>query len=332
VKNIIIVGSNSIIAQNFCSEQQRDEFKFLRISRNENIINANSKHILYDLSRPFSIDDHESLLAQIRSSIDLNLDRVLCLFAWSGTPRSSTNLSLSEAIKLDNYNILTNTLSLIRDLDLSQIVFLSSAGGIYNNDEASSHNERSTPRPATPYGLQKLNAESMLAQFARKLQVPFCAYRISCAYGFNRFCPDQGVLNKWIFDGLLHGEINIYNSLDSELNFVGYDQLSRAFELGIKLNLQGIFNIGTSYSTSLSRIYIAVTNRIPDLRVNIVDTKKRYLNIDCAKFKAATGFEFESKIEHDFSVIFNTIKSMCINVSPVSLPRIDPRADLHRHP
>ena len=51
-----------------------------------------------------------------------------------------------------------------------------------------------------------------------KYKIPLCIYRVSCAYGFNQYCPDQGVLNKWIFDGLQSGEINIYNSLDSELN------------------------------------------------------------------------------------------------------------------
>ena len=310
MKNIIIVGSNSIIAQNFYSDRQYDnEIKLLRISRKNNPSEGSINHILHNLSHPYHVDSHDNLIAQIRSALDLSNETIICLFAWSGTPRISADPSLSESIKLENENILTNFISLIKDLDISQIIFLSSAGGIYNNYKASSHNERSIPSPVTPYGLQKLRAESMLGEVARDLKVPLCTYRVSCAYGFNKFCPDQGVLNKWIFDGLLHGEIKLYNCLDSELNFISYYQISSAFALGIKLGLSGIFNISTSGSTSLRRIYNLVANQIPDLKVNILGTRKRCLNIDCSKFEAASGCKFESRIEDDFSMIFNTIRS-----------------------
>lgn len=315
MKNVIIIGSNSIIAQNFYScQQHNDKIKLLRISRQNNAATVSSNHIQYDLSRPYSVDFHEILVAQIRTIIDLSHETVMCLFAWSGTPRSSADPSLSESIKLHNYNIIKSFSFLIKDLDLSQIIFLSSAGGIYNNDNASSHNESSIPSPATPYGFQKLEAESMLGQIAKKLKVPLCVYRVSCAYGFNISCPDQGVMNKWIFDGLLHRKLNLINCLDSELNFISYDQISKAIDLGINLYLSGIFNIGTSSSTSLRHIYNLIVNRIPDIRVNIMGKKRRILNVDCSRFKAASGCEFDPIIEDDFSVIFNTI---CLAINQV---------------
>ena len=313
MKNVIILGSNSIVVQNFSTHQRCSSFRFLHISRKNNLTNTHCNHILHDLSRPFTSVTYGSLLAEITSTIDLNLDTVLLLSAWSGTPRSSSDLLLSEAIQVENYNLLLNFSFLIRDLDLAQIVFLSSAGAIYANDQICAQDENSVPRPVSPYGVQKLEAESKLASLAEEMKIPLCIFRISCAYGLNRSCPDQGVLNKWIFDGLLNGEINIYNSLESELNFISYDQLAKAFELGIQLNIQGIFNIGTATSTSLFQIYNAVIEAIPDVKTNILDTKKRSLNIDTAKFKSVSGLEFKAKIEDDFTAIFSAIYSIVNN-------------------
>ena len=310
MKNIIIIGSNSIIVQDFSTYQRCHTFNFLHISRKNNLTSTHCKQILQDLSRPFNSISHENLLAEIRSSIDLNLDTVLFLSAWSGTPRSSSDPSLSEAIKAENNNLLINFSCLIKDLDLTQIIFLSSAGAIYDNDEVCAQDENFVPRPVSPYGLQKLEAESALASLAEEINIPLCIFRISCAYGLNRSCPDQGVLNKWIFDGLLKGEINIYNSLDSELNFISFDQLAMAFELAIELNIQGIFNIGTSDSTSLSQIYNAVVDAIPGVKTNIIETKQRSLSIDSAKFKSVSGLEFKAKIEEDFTAIFSAIHSI----------------------
>lgn len=308
-KNIIIIGSNSVIAKNFLSCQKSEEFNFVCVSRAKNSSNRGAIHISHDLSLSFSNETNDQLVLDIKASINNTYGSVLCLFAWSGTPRSSSNPAFSDAIKLENLNIITNISCLIKELGLSQVIFLSSAGGIYDNTKSMCHDENSIPAPTSPYGVQKLEAESTLANFSTRFSVPLCIYRVSCAYGFNSSCPDQGVLNKWIFDGLLQGQINVYNSLDSQLNFIGYDQVSLALELGIRNSLEGIYNIGSSDSTPLLQIYNGIAKLIPELKANFLGSDIRTLRINSSKFKAATGFDFDPKIEHDLIGIFNTIKS-----------------------
>lgn len=308
MKNVILIGANSIIAQNFSS--QCDAFNFLHVSRKSNHISAHSNHIFYDLSLPFEASAYKQFVVQIRSSIDFSLHTVVCLFAWSGTPRTSSDPELSELIRGNNCTILDNISRLISDINVKQVLFLSSAGGIYDNDVSLVHDESSPPKPVTPYGIQKLWAESMLTRMAGELNVPVCIYRVSCVYGFNRSLPDQGVLNKWIFDSLLKGEINVYNSLDSELNFISFAQLSKSLELGIELCLSGVYNIGTSSSTYLSKVYDAVISTVPNLKVVFLDSKKRALNIDCVKFNSASGVVFDAQIEIDFFDVFNSVKSL----------------------
>ena len=123
MKNIIIIGSNSVIARDFFLHQQRiNKNNFLRISRRSYDNASNSDHIFYDFSRPYDVKSYQNLLSKIRSFLDPSLDTVICLFAWSGTPRTSADLSLSDSIRRDNLNIINNLLYLVNDLDVSQCI------------------------------------------------------------------------------------------------------------------------------------------------------------------------------------------------------------------
>lgn len=306
--NIILIGSNSMIAQSLSSTQYSDAFNFVRVSRKSNPTSTPLNHIFHDFSHPFSCHVHDHLVSQIRSLINPVVPTVLCLFAWSGTPRTSINPMLSDTIKTENNNILRNLSFLLSDLDLSQVIFLSSAGGIYRNHKICVHNESSIPSPITPYGVQKLEAETALASITEEINIPLCILRISCAYGVNPVTPDQGVLNKWIFDGLINGQINIYNSLDSELNFISFAQVTAAVKLAISCKLEGVYNIGSDRSTSLSTIYSAVNNSIYGLKSQFLCFEDRHLFIDSNKFKFATGCKFKAQIENDFDEIFKSIQ------------------------
>jgi len=306
-KNVILVGSTSVLAEYFyasCIHQ----YNFVNICRFNRSKNPSANCIDFDFSAEFNRDLFDDLLSSIRSSLVDSLETVLCLFAWAGTPRSSSDPASRLSIEHNNNIIISNFTFLAKSICPSQIFFLSSAGGLYDGSLNTIHTESSAPLPASPYGIQKLTAESLFASLAHDLSVPICIYRISCAYGLNTRFPDQGVLNKWLFDGLVNGEINIYNDLSSELNFISYDQISVAIEMGIDQDLNGIFNLGSCQSTSLSDIYRSVMELVPSIRSHHIDNSVRFLNIDCTKFEQATGCIFEPLICHDAIKIFTKIR------------------------
>ena len=141
-----------------------------------------------------------------------------------------------------------------------------------------------------------------------EMNLPVCILRISCAYGFNSNVPDQGVLNKWLFDGLVKGEIGIYNSLDSRLNFISFRQLASSFLAAISFQIDGIYNLGASRSIALCEIYRLVAQLIPGVKSSVIGTSCRYLSIDNSKFELDTGLKLPSRLADDVDDIFRLVK------------------------
>ena len=307
---MILCGSSSILAESFyarCSHR----YNIVNISRSNSNKNLIPDCIEFDFSSEFNREVLDDLLWSIRSRMVDSSEVVLCLFAWAGTPRTSSDPAKKTIIEGYNNNIVRNFSLLAQSLCPSHICFLSSAGGLYDGTLNTIYNESSLPLPASPYGKQKLMAESLMSSLAINLSSTLCTFRICCAYGLNLKFPDQGVLNKWLFDGLKRGEINIYNNLSSTLNFISFEQISVAIELSVDSSLDGIYNLGSCRSTSLSCVYKSVQELIPTVRSNYIDNSLRYLNVDCTKFQQATGLSFESDVCRDAPYIYSKIKDIC---------------------
>ena len=58
-----------------------------------------------------------------------------------------------------------------------------------------------------------------IINYANKNDIKLSILRISSAYGFDNRFSEQGVINKWLYDVLKHGEIKLLNSKDSKINF-----------------------------------------------------------------------------------------------------------------
>ena len=247
------------------------------------------------------------MVDQIKSIIDLDSPTVLCLLHGLELQEVQKDPNLVR-LWAQNNNIITNFSALCRELVPSQVLFLSSAGGIYSNNVVTSHSESSVPAPTSPYGEQKLEAEAEMSLLREEMNLPVCILRISCAYGFNSNVPDQGVLNKWLFDGLVKGEIGIYNSLDSRLNFISFRQLASSFLAAISFQIDGIYNLGASRSIALYEIYRLVAQLIPGVKSSVIGTSCRYLNIDNSKFELDTGLKLPSRLADDVNDIFRLVK------------------------
>lgn len=309
MKNIVLIGSNSIIARTFISDYS-SEHNIISISRKSESSFSSSSHLQYDLSRELSPNLFNDLCVKLQALLVDERIPIFILFAWSGTPRTSMDPVKCGEIASANSTILCNFIHLSKIFVTRQVIFLSSAGGLYDSASDLSHDEFSVPSPSTPYGHQKLKAEFLLSRAMKKINASLCVLRISNAYGFNPSFPDQGVLNRWLFDGLTAGEIKLYNSFSSQLNFISYSQVSNGLQLAICCALDGIFNLGSNNSTSLLSIYAAICDLIPHLKVRHISEQNRFLNINCSKYVDATGCEFPSSIISDSLDIYRNIINM----------------------
>ena len=94
-----------------------------------------------------------------------------------------------------------------------------------------------------------------------------------------------------------------------KINFISYEQITKAIVISIERELIGIYNIASTKSTELKEIIHKVelvTNK--NLKIEVINKDKRNINIDINKFFADTGIKFENKVIDNIELIYDKIK------------------------
>lgn len=298
-KDIVIFGKNSIIAKKFSDSYKNKNNHLIFLTRNKSLKND----ILYSLDKKLSSDSLNKICSQI---VDLYKfkNKVFILFAWSGRPRTNT---LNDSSWEKNKNIVRNFLDIAEKLLPSKIIFISSTS-IYAENKNIYFSESDKPSPKSDYAKQKLIAEKEIETFAFKKSIKFTILRISSAYGFDNRFSDQGVINKWLYDVLKYGEISLLNSKDSKINFISFDQITKAISFSINKPLVGTYNIGSEKSVSLEKI-IQEIERLTKKSVvkKSLNNRKRTININTNKFFDATGIRFKNEVIKNIDSIYTSI-------------------------
>ena len=300
-ENIIIFGKNSIIAKNFIKQSKYLQSNIITISRSSN----NKNDLVCNFGEFISIKDIESIVSQIKHKLVFK-KTIFILFAWCGVPRMIAN---KDYIWSTNMHIVQNFLNITTYINPSRIIFLSSAGALYpENVKSYKFSEKDIPLPYTDYGRQKLISENLLSYYAKKNNQDLTILRISSGYGFDSRFSDQGVINKWLYSAINEKTLHLYNSMTSQINFISFDQISKAIFISLKAELNGIFNIGTEFSISLKEVIDEITNIT---KKNIVIEEKnnseRYFNLDTKKFTSTTGTKFELNLRENIRIIYKSI-------------------------
>ena len=298
-KDIIIFGKNSIIAKNLAEslKDSNNQLIFLqRYKSQENDINC-------ELDKKITKSSIRKICSEIFDFYKFKT-QVFILFAWSGRPRTS---SLNDENWEKNKNIVKNFLEIAKILAPSKIIFISSTS-LYPENENIYFRETDKTRPESAYSKQKLIAENEIENFANKNDIDFSILRVSSAYGFDNRFSEQGVINKWIYDALKYGEIKLLNSKESKINFISFDQITKAITYSINKTLIGTFNIGSQKSVSLAQIIVEI-ERVTKKKLNIkiINEKKRNININTTKFYKATGIKFKNEVINNIESLYSSI-------------------------
>lgn len=298
-KDIVIFGKNSIIAKNFTRNFNNSKSQIISITRSPTL----DKDIICSLDQEIRPDFLDNICAKIIDN-SYYIDKVFILFAWIGRPRANSSYDETWG---KNKKIILNFLEICKKLNPSKIIFLSSTS-LYPENSKNYFCELDQTNPNTPYSLQKLFAEKQIKIFAHDHNIELSILRISSAYGFDNRFSEQGVINKWLYDAIKYGKINLLNSKESIINFISFDQISNAIISSINESLDGTFNIASQESISLKNIILEI-ERITKkkLKLNIINEKKRTININTNKFYKATGVKFENEVISNMESIYANI-------------------------
>ncbi|MGH7251566.1 MAG: NAD-dependent epimerase/dehydratase family protein [Nitrospiraceae bacterium] len=145
-----------------------------------------------------------------------------------------------------------------------KVIFASSGGAIYGEQDVFPAPESHPFRPLSPYGISKLNGEQYLAYYQRVSGIQHVILRYSNVYG-PRQDPEGEAGVVAIFTGkMLAGEQPIINGNGRQTrDFVFVDDVVEANLAVIGKEVQGVYNVGTAEETSINdlfRLLVELTN------------------------------------------------------------------------
>lgn len=304
-KDLVIFGRYSILAHNFIKNAEKNNYNYIFLTRKE-IENQND--ISLQLGKSLNKDEIDNICCRINelSSYD---KKTFILFSWKGRPRSTQEEDKNWFV---NENIINNFLRISEIIIPEKIIFISTAA-VYSQNQNILLSENQKPFPESKYGKQKLIAEINLNKFAISKKIKITILRISSAYGFDKRFSEQGVVNKWLYCTLKNSEINLYNSLSSKINFISFEQISKAIIHTINKDILGTYNIGSIKSTSL----LEILNKIESitekkLRIRSINNSPRNINLDVRKFYNKTNITFENNLLENIYTIYMDVKKELI--------------------
>ena len=192
-----------------------------------------------------------SVVAQARPEI------IYHLAAQMDVRRSVADPSFDAQVNLVGF---LNLMESVRKHGLKRVVFASTGGAIYGEQEEFPCTEEHPKRPVSPYGVAKLATEAYLFFYKVEYGIDYVALRFGNVYG-PRQDPhgEAGVVA--IFCGrILDGKpVTIYGDGTQTRDYIYVGDVVRAVVAASKSNASGIaLNIGTGIETNVNELYSAL--------------------------------------------------------------------------
>lgn len=165
--------------------------------------------------------------------------------------------SVADPVKDAHINILgsLNLFEATREIGVKKIIFASTGGAIYGDQESYPAAEAHPTNPLSPYGIAKLSIEKYLAFYQWTYGIPSVILRYANVYGPRQNAYGEAGVVAIFVEKLLKSETpTIYGDgkQTRDYVFVGDVVTCNVHALDPKVN--GIFNVGTGIETDVNRL------------------------------------------------------------------------------
>jgi UDP-glucose 4-epimerase len=169
--------------------------------------------------------------------------------------------SVKEPIFDAQVNIL-GTLNLLEQAfnhGTRKIVFASSGGAIYGEQDEFPAPETHPTRPLSPYGISKLCGEHYLSYYQRMSGIQFVSLRYANVYGPRQDPKGEAGVVAIFIQKMLQGEQPIINGNGLQTrDFVFVDDVVDANLAVMGQGIQGLYNVGTGAETTINDLFAAL--------------------------------------------------------------------------
>jgi len=199
-----------------------------------------------------SIDD-----AEVATLLDKNNFDIICHHAAQIDVRISVS-NPAKDLKNDVAASVTLFESAVRT-GVQHIVFASSGGAIYGEQDYFPADENHPIKPSSPYGLNKRIIELYLDYYHRLYGIGVCALRYANVYGPRQNSKSEAGVIAIFTNNMLHNkEIVINGSGDQSRDFVYIADIVSANIAAVNNKFNGKVNIGTGIETSINDIFDSI--------------------------------------------------------------------------
>ena len=201
-----------------------------------------------------------------------------------------------------------------REKGLKRVIFASTGGAIYGEQENFPCDERHRCRPVSPYGVSKLATEAYLLFYKTQYGIDYVTLRYSNVYG-PRQDPhgEAGVVAIFCARILAQQPCTIYGDGEQTRDYVYVGDVARANLAALNTPASGAFNIGTGVETSVNELFrslamIAGTSE-PPMFAPMRPGEQRRSVISPARAAAELGWQPEVTLEEGLKRTFESFKS-----------------------
>ncbi len=137
-----------------------------------------------------------------------------------------------------------------------QILFASSGGTVYGEQEVFPASEAHPTRPLSPYGISKLTCEYYLEYYRRVAGLKYVAFRLANIYGPRQNADGEAGVIAIFTQNMLRGEQPRINGNGFQTrDYVYVGDAVEAVRAVFVQPVEGIFNVGTGTETTVNEIF-----------------------------------------------------------------------------
>ncbi|MFY0522382.1 NAD-dependent epimerase/dehydratase family protein [Archangium gephyra] len=149
-----------------------------------------------------------------------------------------------------------NLLEASRQAGVQKVVFSSTGGAIYGEQDVFPAPESHATRPVSPYGVSKASGELYLGYYKAQYGMNYVALRYANVYGPRQNPHGEAGVVSIFCQRLLGGkDCTIFGEGKQTRDFVYVEDVARANLLAVEKDVVGPVNIGTGVETDINQLY-----------------------------------------------------------------------------
>jgi UDP-glucose 4-epimerase len=197
---------------------------------------------------------------------------------------------------------LVNLLEGVRAVGVGRVVFASSGGAVYGEQEAFPATEEHRTEPVSPYGVSKRAGEHYLHYYSGAYGIPYVALRYANVYGPRQDPHGEAGVVAIFTEQVLRGAQPIINGDGRQTrDYVYVDDVVAANLAALEAEFVGPLNIGTGVETDVDSLFTLVRDAVGSAAVAVHGPPKpgeqRRSVIDPGRARRVLGWAARAALE-----------------------------------